>query len=279
MNLSGKGHKNLKEMFTNNYKVYYTLRFAAAMCFFGHGAFGIITKQVWCNYFAVFGIGHDMAYSLMPILGAIDILFGVSILFYPTRFALVWLAVWGLITAALRPMSGEPFWEMIERAGNYGVPVALLLLCGIEKIKISGWFTKLQPVAMDSAARNQLTKILKVIVFLVLLGHGWLNLLDKKGLIGEYGRLGFSNPFQVATFVGIFEIVAAFSVLIKPLRSVLIVLLFWKMGSELFYPHWELFEWIERGGSYGAILALLLTLQPVSTVVTGYRKSFSLTRN
>jgi hypothetical protein len=32
------------------------------------------------------------------------------------------------------------------------------------------------------------------------------------------------------------------------------------MGTELFYPHWEMFEWIERGGSYGCLLALLLTL-------------------
>jgi hypothetical protein len=28
------------------------------------------------------------------------------------------------------------------------------------------------------------------------------------------------------------------------------------MASELFYPHYELFEFIERGGSYGALIAL-----------------------
>jgi hypothetical protein len=44
----------------------------------------------------------------------------------------------------------------------------------------------------------------------------------------------------------------------------LIVLLVWKMGTELFYPHWEAFEWIERGGSYGAILALWLILPQTS---------------
>ena len=49
-------------------KIYYTLRFAVAMCFIGHGAFGVITKPIWCNYFAVFGIGHDEAYRLMPCL-------------------------------------------------------------------------------------------------------------------------------------------------------------------------------------------------------------------
>jgi len=49
-------------------------------------------------------------------------------------------------------------------------------------------------------------------------------------------------------------------VLIKPLKSVVLVFLVWKMGTELFYPHWEVFEWIERGGSYGTLLALWFSL-------------------
>jgi len=32
------------------------------------------------------------------------------------------------------------------------------------------------------------------------------------------------------------------------------------MGTELFYPKWEIFEWVERGGSYGCILALWIAL-------------------
>ena len=36
------------------------------------------------------------------------------------------LTVWGLWTASLRPLSGDSVWELVERAGNYGVP---LLLC------------------------------------------------------------------------------------------------------------------------------------------------------
>lgn len=37
--------------------LHYSLRVASAMRFIGHGAFGIITKKIWLNYFAVFGIG------------------------------------------------------------------------------------------------------------------------------------------------------------------------------------------------------------------------------
>src|ERR1700709_751220 len=110
-------------MFPLDKKIHYTLRFASAMCFIGHGVFGIITKKIWLNYFAVFGIGTDLGYHLMPWLGTVDILIGLSLLFYPTRAFLLWLVIWGTITALLRPLSGEPFAEAIERAGNYGAPL------------------------------------------------------------------------------------------------------------------------------------------------------------
>jgi uncharacterized membrane protein YphA (DoxX/SURF4 family) len=254
---------------SNEQYIYYILRFASAMCFIGHGAFGIITKQVWCNYFAVFGIGHDMAYTLMPIVGTLDILMGISLLFYPTRAVLGWLVFWGIVTALLRPLSGEPFAEFIERAGNYGAPFTLFVLCGIGNLNLKHWFAKV--TAEDIAGKvstQQIAWSLRVIVFLLLTGHGWLNLMDKKGLLSQYSTLGFSDPAAVARIAGIFEIAAACLVLIKPLRPLLLVFLVWKMGTELFYPHWELFEWIERGGSYGAILALWFALPKTSSPAT-----------
>jgi uncharacterized membrane protein YphA (DoxX/SURF4 family) len=246
-------------------KIHYTLRFAAAMCFFGHGAFGIITKPVWLNYFAVFGIGHDMAYQLMPWIGVLDILMGISLLFYPTRAILLWLVIWGFITAVCRPLSGEHSAEVIERAGNYGTPLALLILSGSGGKKISQWFACISPDTLtNEKTLAAATTCLRLVVFLLLAGHGWLNLVEKKGLLSQYISLGFSNPVQIAHIVGIFEIMAALSVLIKPVRPLLFFLLIWKMGTELFYPHWEAFEWIERGGSYGAILALWFILPQLS---------------
>src|ERR1700734_2260297 len=100
--------------------IHYTLRIAAAMCFIGYGAFGIITKPIWCNYFAVFGIGHDLAYRLMPVVGTFDTGMGIAMLVYPIRAIPIWLVIWGLVTASLRPLSGEYFAELIERAGNFG---------------------------------------------------------------------------------------------------------------------------------------------------------------
>src|SRR5258708_37876644 len=87
-------------------KMHYILRLAAAMCFIGHGAFGIITKPIWCNYFAVAGIGHDLAYRLMPLLGTVDILFGLSLLFYPIRAVAASVGCLAFLTPSPRP----PWW-------------------------------------------------------------------------------------------------------------------------------------------------------------------------
>lgn len=246
-------------------KIHYTLRLSVAMCFIGHGAFGIITKPIWCNYFAVFGIGHDLAYRLMPVLGSFDILFGVMMLVYPVRIIPLWLVVWGVLTASLRPLSGEPFAELIERAGNFGAPLAFLILAGSGGTGIRSWWARVYPDhEISKEAKAKLTLCLRVVVFLLLLGHGWLNIIEKKGLLGQYAALGFTSPGLVAQYVGIFEIVAACAVLVRPFRPLLLVLFVWKISSELFYPHYELFEWIERGGSYGSILALFFAIREVS---------------
>jgi hypothetical protein len=246
---------------TETQKIHYTLRFASAMCFIGHGAFGIITKPIWCNYFAVFGIGHDLAYRLMPLLGLSDILMGVLILVYPMRAIPALLVLWGFVTALLRPLSGEPFAEFIERAGNFGAPLVLLILSGGIGKNGRNLFAPMSPNApLDAETLAGIQLGLRVVAFLLLAGHGWLNLIGKKGLLGQYTSLGFANPVQTATVVGIFEIVAAFMLLIRPLRPLVLLILIWKMSSELFYPHYELFEWVERGGSYGVLLALWFAL-------------------
>lgn len=255
-------------------QIHYTLRIAAAMCFIGHGAFGIITKEIWCNYFSVFGIRHDTAYKLMPLVGGVDIAMGISLLFYPTAAIAGWLVMWGLVTASCRPLSGEPFAEFIERAGNYGAPFALLILSGLFQKNVKGVFSKLNPdVTSNTKTMQQLTLCLRVVVFLLLAGHGWLNLIEKKGLIAQYTSLGFSNPATVAHVAGIFEFIAAATVLICPLRPVIMAFFIWKVTTELFYPHWELFEWVERGGSYGAILALWFCTKKTSIQITSYTAS------
>jgi hypothetical protein len=237
-------------------KLHYTLRFGVAMCFIGHGAFGIITKPIWANYFAVFGINHDWAFRLMPITGAFDILLGIIMLIRPMRAIALWLVIWGLVTASLRPLSGEPFAELIERAGNFGAPIALLILSGGIK-NIRELFTPINPnTKLDIKRAALLLTCLQIVAFLLLAGHGWLNLVEKRGLLEQYSRLGFTSLANTAHIVGTFEVIAGLLILIRPLRPVLFLLLVWKIATELFYPHYEVFEWVERGGSYCTLLAL-----------------------
>ncbi len=101
---------------------------------------------------------------------------------------------------------------------------------------------------------------LKIVVFFLLLGHGFLNLMEKKSIVNQYILMGFSNGATTAQLVGLFEIIGAFAILIRPFRSLVLVFFLWKAGSELLYPHYEMFEWIERGGSYGVLLALWFAL-------------------
>lgn len=238
-------------------KLHYILRIAIAMCFIGHGAFGIITKEIWCNYFAVFGISKTTAYQLMPVVGIVDIVLGIIMLFYPLRAIAAWLVAWGIFTALLRPLSGEPFAEFIERAGNYGAPLVLLILSGSKGLSTKGWFSKINPSAQPATGSAELAvKCLQIIAFLLLSGHGWLNIIEKKGLLNQYSMLGFNDAGEVAQIVGFCEVIAAFVILVKPFRQLVFVLFIWKMASEIFYPHYGMFEWIERGGSYGTLLAL-----------------------
>lgn len=250
---------------TTSWKLHYTLRVATAFCFIGHGAFGVVTKAIWCNYFAVFGIGTETAYRLMPWLGSFDILLGLTMLIMPLRILPAWLVLWGLVTASCRPLSGEPFAEFIERAGNYGAPFILLVLSGVSLTR-KNLFEPLSPeTPVTEKTMNRVYLFLRITVFLLLAGHGWLNLLEKKSLLAQYTALGFVNPQRVALTVGWFEIVAAVSVLIRPIRGLVLFFFIWKMASELFYPNYEFFEWVERGGSYGSLLALWFILEKRQT--------------
>lgn len=242
-------------------KIYYTLRIASAMCFIGHGAFGIITKPIWANYFGVFGINHHLSWQLMPWVGTMDILLGLALLFYPVRAVFVWLVIWGTITALLRPLSGEPFAEFIERAGNFGAPLAFLIFASAKVNPIGKLFSPVHgSIKPDPKTLERLISFLRVIIFLLILGHGWLNLIEKKTFLDIYRSIGFAKPGNTVQAIGLFEVIAAFAILVKPFRSLVLIIFFWKVLSESFYPHYGFFEWVERGGSYGSLLALWLAL-------------------
>jgi hypothetical protein len=239
------------------------LRAGLAGCFIGHGAFGIMTKAAWVPYFAVGGIGEPLAWRLMPWVGTMDVIMGLLTLVWPCRALFIWAALWATWTALLRPLSGEPVWEAIERAGNYGVPFALLAVVGTG----GPLFTRLpfRWSQLEPAKRRLLIWILRLTTAALLIGHGGLGLMaHKAGLARHYAALGVSQPAALVPAVGAFEFFLAALVLLRPRPGLFIGICVWKIATESLFlvagaPFWEL---IERFGSYAAPLALVLLLAP-----------------
>ncbi|HEY3058280.1 MAG TPA: hypothetical protein VGL99_04820 [Chloroflexota bacterium] len=251
--------------------VYWSLRVAVAACFIGHGAFGIITKADWVPFFAFMGIPEWLAWMMMPLVGTMDITMGVLTLIFPIRAILLWAVVWGTWTALLRPLTGLGVWEFFERAGNFGVPLALLYLCGVAwgpswRYRLSFWaFVKAQPRRLEDLSTERLSWILRLTTSLLLLGHGGFGLvMHKQAWVNYFGALGIgADAVQSASlvpFVGGFEVVLAAAVLAKPVPGLLLAVLAWKLGTEFLRPlsGEPFWEFVERGGSYGAPMALLL---------------------
>jgi hypothetical protein len=235
---------------------YWTLRIGSAMCFIGHGAFGFITKSAWLPYFGVLGIPEWLAWKLMPLIGAVDVTAGMAVLFAPRALPLIYMSVWALGTALLRPMSGESVFEAVERAGNYGVPLAMLLTTALPLSARSLW-KRLDGPTMQSHGVALTARVLQGTTALLLFGHGALGALTHKTLLGtHYATIGL--PSSTVDFVGWVEMVLAMVVVARPTIGLLLVIAGWKIASESLFivagaPLWEL---VERGGSYTAPLAL-----------------------
>lgn len=117
----------------------WVLRVAIAGEFIGHGVFALQQKTGWILYFEAVGFSADQALTLMPWIGALDILVALIVLFRPMRAVLLWATLWGAWTALLRPIAGEPVWDFVERFANWGAPLALLLYYGWPKSVKEWW--------------------------------------------------------------------------------------------------------------------------------------------
>ena len=248
-------------------RLHWLFRVAVCWEFVGHGAFGIIGKEAWLPYFGVFGISDSLGWDLMPVVGAVDISLGVLTLFRPMAAVLAHMTFWGLMTATLRPASGEPVWELLERGGNYAVPLAFLFLVGGGGPTISGWFAKARPALTAERARA-MAWTLRVGTAALLVGHGGFGVvMHKETWVGYFGELGIGaatvDSANLVAVVGWFEIALAVAILWRPARSLLLFACAWKVGTEYLRvaagePGWE---FIERGGSYAAPLALVWVQQ------------------
>jgi hypothetical protein len=81
---------------------------------------------------------HDHeAQIVMPLIGWMDVVIAIVTLLRPMELFTAWMVVWAFSTAlvrpvsaglsrALSPMSDNALWGFVERAANWGVPLALL---------------------------------------------------------------------------------------------------------------------------------------------------------
>jgi hypothetical protein len=235
------------------------LRIGVAMCFIGHGAFGIITKAAWVPYFAIVGIGEAAAWPLMPWVGAMDIAIGFLVFAWPCRALFLWAATWTVWTALLRPLAGEGWPEFFERAGNYGVPIAILALIGFGR----PWLSRLPAIAdsPDESARARLEWTLRITTATLLAGHATCALLlQKPALAQHYAVFNPADTISVMLAVGWCELALAAAVLLRLSPVLLIGVCAWKLSTEALFlssgTAAPFFELVERGGSYAAPLAL-----------------------
>jgi len=210
-----------------------------------------------------------MALRLMPIVGTCDILIALTVLLSPCRAVLLYMASWALFTSILRPIAGEPVWETIERAGNYGVPLAFLAMSGVGRTW-KEWFEPILPSSARSVSPNRMnrtTAILRWTTALLLIGHGGYGAFMQKAMLSkQYAVAGLSSvPIGlsgVVQGVGWFEMLLGAAVLVAPFAPILLFVFLWKVATEMLYPisGAPFWEFVERGGSYAAPLALFFLM-------------------
>jgi len=106
--------------------------------------------------------------------------------------------------------------------------------------------------------------VLKIGVFGIFLGHGIYAIQVNQAWVPFLVKVGFSNDIslQIMPYIGYLDIIVAVSVLIKPLRIILIWAIFWAFLTALMRPiaGGSILDFIERAGNWATPLALLLLL-------------------
>jgi hypothetical protein len=238
------------------------LRVGCALCYVGHGVFGVLQKPAWFAYFTVVGMGHDAASAWMPIVGAWDIAMGVLVLASPRAAIALWMTAWAMWTALLRPLAGEPVWETLERAGNFGVPLALLLHMARAR-SWRAWFAGARFAEPAPATASRIRSVLTATVVLLLVGHGALSIGGKAAFVHNLASVLGDRAATALPVFGWIEIALAAAVALRPSAALLLAVAAWKLATEFLWitggaPVWE---WIERGGSYAAPVALAVLLR------------------
>ena len=108
--------------------VEWVLRIAVFGTFTGHGTLALLGNESWLPYLGSVGIHGSLATQAMFIIGVIDLIIAFNVLIKPSKYLLIYAFIWAFCTALIRPLSGESWLAFVERAANWGAPLALYLL-------------------------------------------------------------------------------------------------------------------------------------------------------
>jgi hypothetical protein len=248
---------------TWEWRIHWLLRLALCCEFVGHGAFGVLTKAGWVPYFGVYSIPEAWAWTLMPLVGSVDIALGTLVLVAPIRAALFYMALWGFFTATLRPLAGEGGWEFFERSYNFGIPFLMLWVHGVGTTLRSrvAVITQVPRFTIIRAQRYQLA--LRALMASMLIGHGGFGVvMGTQTLLRFYDMAGFDTfgvPLPtLSAVIGGCEMLFGGLCLAVTSTAFFLFVCVWKLGSELLYVPAQAYgawwEVIERGSSYAAPL-------------------------
>ena len=103
--------------------------------------------------------------------------------------------------------------------------------------------------------------ILRIGIFGTFLGHGIFAVMIKEGWIKYFLAVGISDPTarMLLPIIGVMDILVAISVLLKPMRSVLVWATIWAGVTALIRPvaGEPIWDFVERSANWAAPLALL----------------------
>ena len=106
------------------------LRIAIALALIGHaGLVAFQQKAALLEMYAKVGLPHSIdGIPLGPAIGWFELALAAAVLVKPFRGLLVFVCVYRVMTGLLHPISGEYWWEFIERGADYVAPIALILV-------------------------------------------------------------------------------------------------------------------------------------------------------
>jgi hypothetical protein len=203
----------------------------------------------------------------MPIIGMVDLAMASLLLIKPRRIVLVWMFLWALWTAILRPISGpQGTWELWERAGNWLPPCMMIILGGAFAMRAKNWFAGDHDPTLTEDKLGTLHFLGRLAITLLLIGHGGFGaFVEKQVLIDHFASIGLPADIAFINAFGFFEIVLGLAVFALPILPLIWFVLIWKIATEFLYVTegglLNLFEFIERAGDCGIPLAMIMIIR------------------